>query len=92
MQCVRITESASPRGPGNTLWIIEGKISDESAVLLENTYQELSPQDRKGLCLNLENVSFVDRKGAEVLLTMEREGVLIETLNLFLQELINRYR
>ena len=74
------------------LWIIEGKISGEYALLLEETYHDLSPKERRSLYLNLENVSYVDQKGAKVLLTMEEEGVLLEALIPFPQELISRYR
>ena len=92
LEPMRITKTTKSSKAGGTLWIIEGKISGEYALLLEETYQELSPQERGGLYLNLENVSYVDQKGTEVLLGMEGEGVKLEALTPFLPELISRYR
>ena len=89
---MRITKTTRASKPEELFWIVEGKISGEYVGLLEEACRGLLPDERAALCLNLENVSYVDRKGAQVLLLLERQGVLLEMPSLFVQELLNRYR
>jgi len=70
--------------------MIEGRIAGEYASLLEQEYGFCSKAGRSRLCVNLEHVTFLDRKGIDVLVRMKREGVLLEGVNPFINELIRR--
>jgi ABC-type transporter Mla MlaB component len=69
--------------------MVEGTLYKRDAELLERICRDLASQTRKGIKLELSNLSFLDSDSAAVLCSLKRElGVSLEGLQLFIEKVV----
>jgi ABC-type transporter Mla MlaB component len=69
--------------------MVEGTLYKRDAELLERICRDLASQTKKGITLDLSNISFLDSDSAAVLCSLKRElGVSLEGLQLFIQKVV----
>ena len=69
--------------------MVEGTLYKRDAELLERICRDLVSQTRKGIKLDLSNLSFLDSDSAAVLCSLKRElGVSLEGLHLFIEKVV----
>ncbi|SRR5216683_2587544 len=68
---------------------VEGTLYRRDAELLERICRDLANQTKKGITLDLANISFLDSDSAAVLCSLKRElGVSLEGLHLFIEKVV----
>jgi anti-anti-sigma regulatory factor len=68
---------------------VEGSLYRRDAELLERICRDLASQTKKGITLDLSNLSFLDSDSAAVLCLLKRElGVSLEGLHLFIEKVV----
>ena len=72
------------------VWVVEGRIVNEYALLLREEYEALLPEDRSRLRVHLGEVTFVDEQGADLLWQMEREKVELGEARAFVKEILEK--
>ena len=77
-------------GEGNKIALmVEGTLYKRDAELLERICRDLASKGRKGIALDLANLSFLDSDSAAVLCSLKRElGVSLEGLHLFILKVV----
>jgi anti-anti-sigma factor len=69
--------------------MVEGSLYRRDAELLERICRDLASQTKKGIMLDLSNLSFLDSDSAAVLCSLKRElGVRLEGLRLFIEKVV----
>jgi ABC-type transporter Mla MlaB component len=69
--------------------MVEGSLYRRDAELLERICRDLASQTKKGIILDLSNLSFLDSDSAAVLCSLKRElGVSLEGLHLFIEKVV----
>jgi ABC-type transporter Mla MlaB component len=69
--------------------MVEGTLYRRDAELLERICRDLASQTKKGIRLELSNLSFLDSDSAAVLCSLKRElGVSLEGLHLFIAKVV----
>src|ERR1700730_3520937 len=69
--------------------MVEGTLYKRDAELLERICRDLASQTKKGITLELSNLSFLDSDSAAVLCSLKRElGVSLEGLHLFIEKVV----
>ena len=69
--------------------MVEGTLYRRDAELLERICRDLASQTKKGITLDLSNISFLDSDSAAVLCSLKRElGVSLEGLQLFIEKVV----
>lgn len=74
---------------GNTILLLSGSITHETADLLETVCRELLERQNSGIIINLSDVTFVSDYGAKTLCTLKRtQRISLAGLELFTQQVI----
>jgi ABC-type transporter Mla MlaB component len=69
--------------------MVEGTLYKRDAELLERICRDLVSQTKRGIKLDLSNLSFLDSDSAAVLCSLKRElGVSLEGLHLFIEKVV----
>ena len=69
--------------------MVEGSLYRRDAELLERICRDLASQTKKGIMLDLSNLSFLDSDSAAILCLLKRElGVSLEGLHLFIEKVV----
>ncbi|CAN5698680.1 hypothetical protein BH24ACI3_BH24ACI3_11380 [soil metagenome] len=84
---IRQLESEDGR---DVMFVIEGDLLLEDAVLLEKLAADLQEESDKKITIDLADLSFIDSESAPVIRRLgEREGVRIQGIEIFLQSAVN---
>lgn len=89
---MRLSRTRDPARPGRPVWLVEGRIASEYALLLRDEYEALPPEARRALRIDLGRVSFVDEHGAALLCRMEDERVVLAGANPFVCQILAESR
>lgn len=89
---MRLIKTCDQHYPEKLIWVVEGRIVGEYAQLLRQEYKALPPEERSRLRVILEQVSFVDEEGTEVLFEMQKHRVVLEAGRAFVQEVLKKQR
>ena len=85
---MRLTKVPNRDHPDSTVWMVEGRIGGEYALLLREEYRALSSEERERVCVDLTEVSFVDEQGVEVLREIERGRGRVQGARGFVKEIL----
>ena len=87
MRLSKKNDRSCSEGP---VWVVEGRIVNEYALLLKEEYEGLLPELRSRLRIDLEQVSFVDEQGADLLWRMEKDQVELKGAKAFVKQVIEK--
>lgn len=72
-----------------TILHIEGEMFYDDAILLQKIALQMRGELNRNLTLDLADLDLLDSESASILRQMEREGFLLEGLDIFLQKTID---
>ncbi len=87
---MRLSKKQGRSGLKGQVWVIEGRIVNEYALLLKKEYEAVHPEDRSRLRMDLGQVTFVDEQGADLLWRMEKEQVELREARTFVKQILER--